>query len=234
MDIHSKAANDAPRTLEHALDRLHAAARRQPWLQRLAIISRILLAMGFIPTGMVKVLGHRFTTMSVETPVGFFFEAMYRTGGYWNFIGLAQVTAGLLLLVPRTAPLGAVLFFPIILNIHVITVSVGFVGTPVVTGLMLLASTFLLCWEYHRLKGVLWHPSVAAPPEPAPLDNLERAGYALGTVAGLGAMGFTRGFVPVTMLPAWLALGLLAVALVMAAWVRLALRDRAAVARTAV
>lgn len=224
----TRAPTEATSTLERTLDRLHAAARAQPGLQRLAIISRILLALAFIPTGMVKVLGHRFTTMPVETTVGFFFEAMYRTGGYWNFIGLAQVTAGLLLLVPRTASLGAVLYFPIILNIHLITVSLGFQGTPVVTGLMLLASTFLLCWEYHRWKGLLWSTPASALPGPVPLDHLELSGYVLGTVAGLGVFGSTRSLIPGATLPGWMLLGVLAVVLVVTGWTRLALRARRA------
>lgn len=39
------------------LDTLHLAARRSLWLARLAVVTRILLATGFIPTGLVKVLG---------------------------------------------------------------------------------------------------------------------------------------------------------------------------------
>lgn len=93
--------------METFLDRLHARARAIGPLHRLAIVSRILLALAFIPTGMVKLLGQRFTLMSPDTPIGGFFEAMYQTGFYWNLLGLAQVMAGVLLLVPWTATLGA-------------------------------------------------------------------------------------------------------------------------------
>ena len=102
------------------------------------------------------------------------FEAMYRTGFYWNFLGIAQLTAAVLLLFPRTATLGAVVYFPIILNIFVITVSMGFRGTPIIAGLMLLACTYLLCWDYDRLKGMLPlrergpTPVVPAPSEARP------------------------------------------------------------------
>jgi hypothetical protein len=51
-----------------------------------------------------------------------------------------QLTAAALLLLPWTATLGAVVYLPIILNIFVITVAVGFGGTQVVSGLMLLAN----------------------------------------------------------------------------------------------
>ncbi len=47
------------------------------------------------------------------------------------------------------------LYFPVIVNIFLITLSMGFRGTPVITGLMLLGSIFLLCWDYDRLAGIL-------------------------------------------------------------------------------
>lgn len=95
-------------SVERFFDRLHVKARRVSALHRLAVVSRILLALAFIPTGMVKLLGQRFTLMGPDTPVGYFFEAMYQTGFYWNFLGLSQVLAGVLLLIPWTATLGAV------------------------------------------------------------------------------------------------------------------------------
>lgn len=112
------------------LDRLHARAHQSRWLARLALLTRILLALGFTPSGLTKLLGNRFTSLPLEDPVGFFFEAMFRTGFYWRFLGLAQVTAAALLLIPRTTTLGAVIYFPIILNIFLITVSMRFQGTP--------------------------------------------------------------------------------------------------------
>lgn len=78
-----------PHDPELALDRLHARVRANPLLQRFTVCTRILLAVGFIPPSLVKIQGERFTTMPVEHPVGFFSEAMYRTGAHWNFIGWA-------------------------------------------------------------------------------------------------------------------------------------------------
>jgi uncharacterized membrane protein YphA (DoxX/SURF4 family) len=141
-------------------DRLHARARGVGPLYRLAIVSRALLAVAFLPTGMVKLLGQRFTSLGVETPVGAFFEAMYQSGFYWNFIGAGQVLAALLLLIPATTTLGAVMFFPIMVNITVVTWSVGFSGTVYVTSLMLLANVFLLCWDYDRWRSILFAPPV--------------------------------------------------------------------------
>src|SRR5919112_431934 len=90
-----------------ALDRLHARVRRSRLLRAFTVFTRVVLALAFVPSGLTKVLGNRFTRLGVDDPVGFFFEALYRTGFYWNFLGLCQLAAALLLLVPRTATLGA-------------------------------------------------------------------------------------------------------------------------------
>jgi hypothetical protein len=148
----------------NAIDRAHAAARRSPLLFRITLATRYLFAMGFIPTGAVKALGHRFTSISPELPVGAFFEAMYQTDEYWRFIGITQILAGILLVFPRTALLGAVAFLPIILNIFVITWALEFQGTPFVTGAMLFGATSLLAWDWHRLRAIVTtSPSAVAP-----------------------------------------------------------------------
>ena len=76
-----------------ALERLHARARASLWLLRFTWLTRILLGVAFLPSGMTKLLGNRFTLLGTDTPIGFFFEALYQTGFYWRFIGLAQLTA---------------------------------------------------------------------------------------------------------------------------------------------
>lgn len=205
------------------LDRLHAAARRQAPLLRLAIISRILLAIGFLPTGMVKLLGERFTQLPATHPVGAIFEAFYQTGAYWRFLGLGQVLAAILLLVPATATLGAVVFFPIMLNVTVLTWAVHFKGTTIVTTLMLLANLFLLCWDYDRWRGILFR--VPAPPivHPAhPLARLERIGYAAGTATAMVVLLGTRGLAPRDLVMAMLPVAALAALMVVVGWVQVA------------
>ncbi len=177
--------------------RLHLSIRRSHWLARSALATRILLAAGFIPTGLVKALGQRFTTGTGETPVGAFFEALYQTGVYWQFLGWAQIVAGVLILVPRTAVLGAASFFAIILNIFVITISMDFAGTPVVTGLMLLATVALLLWDFHRWQRLCFNLPLW---EPDPLPSLrwavaERMLIALGALGGMTFFLGTRGLV---------------------------------------
>ena len=46
-----------------------------------------------------------------------YFIALYNTGFYYEFIGWAQMIAAILLLIPRTSHIGALLFLPIVVNI---------------------------------------------------------------------------------------------------------------------
>lgn len=202
------------------LDRVHARARAIGPLYRLAIVSRALLALAFIPTGMVKLLGQRFTSLGPDTPVGAFFEAMYQSGFYWNFIGAGQVLAALLLLIPATTTLGAVMFFPIMMNITVVTWSVGFSGTVYVTSLMLLANVFLLCWDYDRWRSILFAPSVrVVPVRIAPLPRVERVGYAVGVSAAMVVLLVTRGLAPSAVMLPMVGVGAVGALLVMWGWV---------------
>jgi len=130
-------------------------AKGNKWFHYFAVFCRIALALGFIPSGVVKIMGERFASgLSVNHPLGHYLEALYHTGYYYTFIGIAQLVIALLLLIPRTALLGALLYFPVILNICVLAYAVRFEGTRITT-LMVLANVYLLCWDYDRLRYVL-------------------------------------------------------------------------------
>lgn len=116
--------------------------------------TRILLAIAFIPSGLTKLLGQRFTSIGTDNQVGFFFEALFQTGLYWNFLGFMQLLVAFMLLIPKTSFFGSILYLPIVINIFIIVTAMGFNGTPVVAGLMLLANIYLLIWEYHKLKKI--------------------------------------------------------------------------------
>lgn len=136
------------------LDHLYDECKSNQWLRYFAVFCRIALALGFIPSGLVKVMGERFTGLPSNHPLGHYFDALHRTGLYYTFIGVGQLTAAALLLIPRTALLGAILYLPIIFNICVLTYATRFEGTRIAT-LMLLANLYLLWWDYARLKYVL-------------------------------------------------------------------------------
>lgn len=142
-------------SIEKYLDSLHTRVKQNRLLQYFAAFNRVILAIAFIPSGMTKLLGNRFTQIPIDNPVGFFFEAFYQTGGWYRFVGFCQVLAAILLLIPRTSTLGATIFFPIVLNIAIITISVGFQGTWVITSLMFLSNLYLICWDYDKFKRIL-------------------------------------------------------------------------------
>lgn len=142
--------------IETALDNIHKTVTGNKILQIFTAFTRVLLFIGFTPPSIVKILNKPFTMLPDSNPVGHYFNALYQTGFYYQFLGWAQLIAAVLLLFPRTAHLGALMFLPIIANIAVLTTSVGFKGTWLLTILMTLAATYLVAWDYDRLKPVLF------------------------------------------------------------------------------
>lgn len=101
--------------------------------------------LGGIP---VDLMGASATPLNEDIPrITLFFKVMQESGLYWNFIGWSQIVAGALLVSQKFSKLGAVIFFGLILNIFIITLSYDFRGTPIVTGLMLLATIYLIAWD---------------------------------------------------------------------------------------
>ena len=142
--------------LETALDNIHARMTSSKILQIFTAFTRILLFIGFTPPSIKKILHQPFTSLPDTNPVGHYFNALLGTGFYYEFIGWGQLIAAVLLLFPRTAHLGALMFFPIILNIAVLTNAIGFAGTWLLTIFMTLAATYLVAWDYDRLKPILF------------------------------------------------------------------------------
>jgi hypothetical protein len=137
------------------LEEIYYEAKADKWFKRFAIFCRIALAASFIPAGYIKIVGERFAAgLPSNNPLGHYFDALHLTGYYYTFIGIAQILTAILLLIPRTSLLGALMYFPVIVNICVLTYATRFDGTRGVT-MMLLASLFLLIWDYDRLKHIL-------------------------------------------------------------------------------
>ncbi|RDB07905.1 DoxX family protein [Runella aurantiaca] len=141
--------------MSNKLEQYYYEAKENKWYGYFAVFCRLTLAVAWIISGLVKIKGERFAAgLSHNHPLGQYFDALLNTGYYYTFIGVGQVIVAILLLIPRTALLGAISSFPIILNICVLTYSVRFEGTRAAT-FMLLANLFLLCWDYNRLKSIL-------------------------------------------------------------------------------
>jgi len=155
------------------------------------IYTRYLIGGAFVFSSIIKIKGERFTTYSQEdAPLGsamHFFEVLYQTGDYWQFIGWTQLLAGFLLMTQRYAKLGALVNFPILLNVFVITISMNFGGTPLITGLMLAANLMLLIWHWGELKSL-----INLPYTPEPKDQEENK--PLWAITGVLLFSFTAGY----------------------------------------
>ena len=134
---------------------MYSKLRNNRALNLMIIGIRFLVGFAFIPSGFKKLIGERFTSIGTDDPIGYFFEAMYRTGFYYEFLGFCQLLTAFLLFTQRFATLGALLFFGIILNICVLTNSMHFTGTWIITSLMLFAAVVLLAWDWNKLKPIL-------------------------------------------------------------------------------
>ena len=143
-------------SISSKLDQLHLEFTGNKWLHYFAIFLRLALAFGFVTSGMVKIMGERFASgLSVNHPMGQYLEALHHTGFYYTFIGVMQVIAAILLLVPRTVALAALLYFPVILNICVLSFAVRFEGSILTSPLMVLGCLFLIFWNYDKIKYIL-------------------------------------------------------------------------------
>jgi len=150
-------------SIQTTLDSLHANVTSNKWLQLLTVFTRCVLAVGFIPASIPKILHKPFTVLPDTNPVGHYFNALMGTGFYYEFIGWSQIIAAVLLLFPRTAHIGALMFLPIIANIAVLTCSVGFKGTWLLTIFMCLAAVWLVAWEFDRLKPIVFFDRAERP-----------------------------------------------------------------------
>ncbi len=138
------------------LFKLYLTVRRNQYLSFFVIWMRYLIGFAFVPSGLTKLIGNRFTSIATSNPIGFFFEALYQTGIYWQFLGLMQVLAAFLLMTQRFATVGNLIFLGIITNIFLITFSLHFQGTVYITFLLLFASLGLLLWDFPKWKSLFF------------------------------------------------------------------------------
>jgi uncharacterized membrane protein YphA (DoxX/SURF4 family) len=81
--------------------------------------------------------------------------AKYDLGLYGQFIAFSQMIIGFLLLTNRFRVLGAIMLFPMLCNILMITISLNWNGTPYIVTFLLLLNLLLLLLDYHKLKFIL-------------------------------------------------------------------------------
>lgn len=143
-------------SISKTLDNLHSKTKKNSWLWLFSIFNRLALALGFIPAAIVKLIDERFASgLHANHPMGHYLEALHLTGYYYTFIGVVQLMAAIFLLIPRTVTLGAFLYFPIILNICILTFATRFDGSMFTAPLMTLANLYILAWNYEKWKYIL-------------------------------------------------------------------------------
>lgn len=143
-------------SISSTLDRLHSKVKANNWFWLFSLFCRFTLALGFIPAGIVKIMDERFASgLSAKHPMGHYLEALHLTGYYYTFIGIVQIAAAIFLLIPRTVTLGAFLYFPIILNICILTFATRFDGSLNTAPMMTMANLYLLAWNYEKWKYIL-------------------------------------------------------------------------------
>jgi len=134
----------------------------------LAIVGvRILLGFVFFTAGMGKLThGHYFPLTMFPMSLSKIL-APYGLSLWGEFVAWSQVIIGFLLMSQRFATIGAIMSLPLILNIFVITVSIGFVGTPYLNAFLIALNLFLLAADYHKLKFLFFDD--VTPCKPIPL-----------------------------------------------------------------
>jgi uncharacterized membrane protein YphA (DoxX/SURF4 family) len=142
--------------LFYAMEAIISKLKQNRFLQIFTIFLRYVLGASFVFASILKIEGVRFTPESGKNaPIDslpHFFETMFQAGAYWNFIGWGQMVVGFLMMSQLFSTLGAVAFFPIILNIFVITISFDSSSVLFITSLMVLGNIFLLVWDWNKIK----------------------------------------------------------------------------------
>ena len=187
------------------LDELFDRIRKKRHLNTFVILTRYLIGFAFIPSGLTKVLNERFTQISTDNPIGFFFEGLYQSGVFWQFIGWSQLIAACLLMTQRFATIGALLYLPLITSIWVITCSMHFTGTWLITSLMLFACLGLLAWDYQKWKTLFYPDNFKTARANTQYPTYSNTWVGLGIVLfAWNVVGFW--YTHVTKVPGWLLL----------------------------
>ncbi len=78
-------------SIASTLDRLHLQAKQNRWLWLFSIFCRLVLALGFIPAAIVKLMDERFASgLSINHPMGSYF-LLTSIIGEFNFSLVAKI-----------------------------------------------------------------------------------------------------------------------------------------------
>ena len=113
---------------------------------------RIILGVVFLSSGIGKFYG----TSGLIGPGWMFAELKpYSLLLFAVFVALAEIIIGYILLIRRFSTLGAVMLFPMILNILIVVISLKWQGTPLIDSVFLAMNLYLLHFDRRKLLPVL-------------------------------------------------------------------------------
>ena len=181
------------------------------WRRTYVLGARLLLGVLMLGGGLYKLSDNHLRGL-MGPPINHVFLARSGLEIFAQFIGVAQLLTGLLLLTHRFSLLGAVLLVPMWLNIIFLTWSQHWVGTPFLVSGFLVLNLGLLRHDYQRLKLLLYPPAqpaalqaLALQTGPAPTEALWWLGVGV-VVAGSLLYPVSFGLMKATMLSGLLLL----------------------------
>ena len=140
------------------------------WWRAYVLGARLLLGVLMLGGGLYKLSDNHLRGI-MGPPVDHVFLAKYGLELFAQFIGVAQLLTGLLLLTHRFALLGAIMLVPMWLNIIFLTWSQHWTGTPFLVAGFLVLNLGLLLHDYQRLKLLLYPPAQPAALQALPLQT---------------------------------------------------------------
>ena len=152
----------------------------RPWFR---LLVRFALAAQMFYYGMAKVVPSQFPPPSLVTlvePIGYLSPSdllwafIGSSTAYQVFTGMAEVAAGILLIVPRTATLGALIALIDMIQVFMLNMTYDF-GLKQISLHLILMSLFLLAPDLRRLVNVLLLDRPAGPPSHPPLFRAAEA-----------------------------------------------------------
>lgn len=116
-------------------------------------IFRYLAGFVFIPSGLVKIQGHRFSAVFVDIHSHTFFDGFFIAEIYWIFFGYCQLFIAFLLFTQRLTAFSAVVYFTTVLSIFLVTLS--YTGESLIASIFLLViGVFLLLFDWCKVKSL--------------------------------------------------------------------------------
>lgn len=116
---------------------------------------RFIVGTVFIPSGLLKIQGKRFSDICPEMYNSIFFQELHQTGIYWNFLGFCQLLTAFLLFSQRYTALAALMFCSICTNIFIFTISTSLTDKVIIMIFMMTSAVLLILWDWSKIKPLL-------------------------------------------------------------------------------